>query len=126
MFIRSNIIGQIDIRNAMQHARSEGFDILIDEDGIREFKPRKFERGFQLYCEALSGPRARNGRPGKAASWDAYGVAMAYLYKLDPNAEVAWYKNARHFLDVTGRDVERFRAPGSGPWLTDGELCAVA
>ena len=114
MFIRSNTLTKSDILDALQHARSEGFDIMIDEDGIRQFRPRKFARGFQLYCESAYGPRARNLRPGLAASWDAYGVAMAYLFKLDPHAEVAWYKGREDFEDKTKRYIPRGM---SAPWL---------
>jgi hypothetical protein len=116
MYIRSNILTTQNILDSLQHARSEGFDIYLDVDaGIREFSPRRFERGFKLYCESLNGKRARNGRVGMAASWDAYGVAMAYLYALDPDAEIAWYKNRDDFYEKTSLYAHRM---GEAPWLT--------
>lgn len=129
MFIRSDTLTAADIRAALQHAWTAGYDIHLDDDGIREFSARRYRRGFQFYCEALAGPRARNGRPGKAASWDAYGVAMAYLYKLDPQAEIAWYKGAADFIEKTETTAMSYNPRKRGfeaPWLADAELRNVA
>lgn len=126
MYIRSNILTADNVRDAVFHARKEGHDIFIDEEGISSFKPRRFEHGFQFYCEALNGKRARNGRPGRAATWDAHGVMMAYLFKLDPDAEISWYKGVRQFLDVTTSDSESAYSRGEAPWLADAELWDAA
>jgi hypothetical protein len=128
MFIRSNTLTKDDIFAAVQTAREDGEDIYVDEDGIRVFHARQFRTGFQFYCESLNGKRARNGRPGRSASWDAYGVFMAELYKLDPTAEISQYKNAADFMDWTefAADTNRGRPAGKAPWLTDYTLQTAA
>ena len=45
-----------------------------------------------------------------AATWDEWGVWMAALYELDPNAIVGWYESYGHFLSVTRRERERHEA----------------
>lgn len=122
MFIRSDIITENDILDAIIAARAHGADILIDHDGIRKFKPRRFERGFEFFCEALSGKRSRNRRGGRAASWTAYGLFMADLYKLDPSAEISFYRNCADFMDWTKRCNERDPDEFPAPWLDDATL----
>ena len=97
---------------------------LAHADEFREFTPRKnYARGFTIYLEALRDTgRARNGRPGKALTWDEYGVWFAKLYEIDPYAEIAFYKNEQEFRNVTAYMVSRVRPPGEGPWLTPEEI----
>lgn len=120
MIIRSDIITESDIRHALALTRYEDHeDILLDEDGIQTFKPRSKQYGFRFYCESLSGRRARNGRPGHAASWDAYGLLFARLFKIDGSAFIAWYDGIEQFIESTNRYQPR---GARAPWLADGDL----
>jgi hypothetical protein len=124
MVIRSDIITESDIRRALTETRSEDHeDIYLDDEGIQSFKPRRKACGFKFYCESVSGRRARNGRPGKAASWDAYGLVFARLFKIDPSAYIAWYDGIEQFIDNTNRYQPR---DAQAPWLADGELLDLA
>lgn len=130
MYVRSDVLTAADIRSALADTRHEdGVDIRLDDEGIREFRPRKFAHGFQFYCESLSGSRSRNGRSGYAASWTAYGLFMARLYKLDPLAEISWYKDAADFIRWTEKLSHH---PGNAhrgmeaPWLADALLHRAA
>jgi hypothetical protein len=120
MVIRSDIITESDIRHALAETRSEDCeDIYLDEDGIQAFKPRRKAYGFKFYCESCGGRRARNGRPGHAASWDAYGLLFARLFKVDPNAYIAWYDGIEQFIEATNRYQPR---GAQAPWLADEDL----
>lgn len=92
-------------------------DVHVDEDGIREFTPKRGGRGFTLYLYGAGDRhrRARNGRDGHAATWDDYGVWIDRLFTIDPDAEIAYYKGRDHFLTATS---EYMPADARGPWHT--------
>lgn len=80
---------------------------------------RKRERAFEvtLYVLEKDELHRRFGNSGGygasdevAATWDEWGVWMAALYALDPNAIVGWYESYEHFLSVTRRERERHEA----------------
>lgn len=106
MKIRSNIITFLDMHAAFQAARDiNGADIHIES--WREFKPRGFAHGVEMWAESLHGTRAtghvparasgpRDGYP-RAASWDDWGFVIARLYLIDPDARIGFYDNAADF-----------------------------
>ena len=125
MFIRSDTITVNEIRIAIGSARMQGADIFIDPDGIREFKPRRYANGYELFCESTNGRYARNQRGGRAATWTDYGRFIANLYLLDPNAEISFYKSAKEFMQWTRKENKRMPDNYPAPWLTIPQLVAV-
>jgi hypothetical protein len=126
MFIRSDNISLFDIHTALRKVRLAGGDIEIDSDGIREFTPRSYSRGYEFFCESFDGRYARNGRGGRAASWTDYGRFMALLYKLDPQARISFYTDATNFIKITG-DIHRNNPDKyPAPWLQDRDLMIYA
>jgi hypothetical protein len=115
MIIRSDKITAADIRVAFGQARMhDGQDIY--EGSIRQFRPRKYRYGYELHAYATSGRRLNSGRygagDGYAATWDAYGYAMARLYRIDPGARVADYRSVADFCAVTLRYIPRGMTAG--------------
>lgn len=112
MYIRSDLLVADDIRAAFADARQfDGQDIYITD--MREFRPRGYARGFQLYAGALAGRNASAHAPDvKAATWDAYGYVMARLYKTDPGAKIASYANLAEFCRSTGQYIPRLMTAG--------------
>ncbi len=109
MIIRSDILTHRHLRDALT-----GIDDVIIE-ACDDFKPRRFERGYYIYLEALRETGfARNGRPGKAATWDEYGIWIDRLFKIDPDAEIGCYKGVDKFFEYTSRYVPR---NATAPWL---------
>jgi hypothetical protein len=122
MLIRSN-----DIR--IQHiyeALSISGDIYIDDAGIRRFTPRApYVVGYEFCCESYEGKRSRGfGKPGRAASWTAWGIFIAHLYKIDPQARIGHYTDATNFIKLTTDDAKRRGEPA--PWLNDRDLMIYA
>lgn len=105
MKLHSDVLTKTDIHQACTVANQHGQDIFCDE--IVEQGSQKRKRGITFYCEALSGPRSRNGRDGYAASWDAYGWVIAELFNRDPNAIIGWYESPSHFLLECRTQAER-------------------
>lgn len=112
MRIYSNIIVVDDVLWAFRQAREQhGQDIHIED--IRTWKPRGYDHGVEVWGYADHG-RYGSGRgtPGlRAASWDAWGYVIAYLFNTDPHARVGWYDNEAHFVEMvrkhprTGSDL---------------------
>jgi hypothetical protein len=130
MIIRSYAIERADLFNALSDV--PGVHLELE----REFRPQKFTYGYRVHLESDHGRYARNGRDGRAATWDEHGLWMAELYKLDPMAQIAWYKNAAQFLYWTKRHVESvalhhkvgsvYSNEHQAPWLSDAELVQAA
>lgn len=96
MKLHSDTLRRHDVQEAARVAREHGHDIYVDE--IAECGSKSRRRGITFYCESMDGPRARNGREGRAASWDAYGWLIAELFNRDPSAIIGYYKSPSHFL----------------------------
>lgn len=123
MFIRSDIIRIQHIYEAL----SISGDIYIDDNNIRRFSPRGYEYGYEFCCESYEGKRSRGfGKPGRAASWTDYGRFMAHLFKLDPQARIAQYKNATEFIKITSDEHSRNPDEYAAPWLNDRDLMIYA
>ena len=67
-----------------------------------------------------------------AATWDEWGVWMARLYEIDPDALIGWYESYHHFLDMTTRHRDCVRMDNKptsvayrthmAPWLESPAL----
>lgn len=113
MKVYSKVITRAALVDALRESNPQG-DITIDS--LREFRPRNGGNGFELYLEGWGERhrRARNGREGKAATWDDYGNWFALLFKLDPAARISFYNGVGEFLDHTSRYTQR---GAKAPWL---------
>lgn len=97
MFIRSNKITYIDIQREFDVAR-EDYDQDARYEYVRGFTPRKFKIGHQIYGYSYYGKRASaHDRDEKAMSWEAWGYVIAYLFHIDPNAQIGFYKDSVMF-----------------------------
>ena len=102
MKIYSNILTKQDVENAFFVARTDHqADIHIE--AIREWKPRAYANGVEVWGESLHGKRATGrGRDasarGRAASWDDWGTVIALLYNADPHARISFYDNEADFV----------------------------
>ena len=105
MKIRSNIITRENVMAAFVAARAENqADIWVED--IREFRPRGYAHGVEVWAESNYGKRAtgRNqtgynrGSEPRAASWTDYGYVVAHLFNLDPHAQVGFYDNEADFV----------------------------
>lgn len=121
MRIYSKVLSPADIYGELRLA-IETNDVVIES--YREFTPRAGGRGYEVYLEGLGArhKRARNGRGGKAASWDDYGLWMARLFKLDPAAKISHYNGVGEFIAFTRQYQPR---DASAPWLADDALLAL-
>jgi hypothetical protein len=105
--IYSNILTLADVRQAFKTARDvHGADIYMEE--AREWKPRGYAHGVEVWAESMHGKRAtghvparspgpRDGYP-RAASWDDWGFVIASLFNQDPHARVGFYDNEADFV----------------------------
>lgn len=115
MKIYSDTITTVDIWRAFKDARDvHGQDIYLD-GGIRAFTPRAGGYGYEIFAESLHGKRASAHGPigadpkwqPRAASWEAYGYVIAYLYNIDAAARIGWYKSAEDFRSQTSSAYQR-------------------
>ena len=89
-------------------------------DGIRVFTPRKpFTHGCQFYLGGAGGRHRRasaHDPDWMAPTWTDWGIVIAALYDVDPDARIGYYKNRDDFMQETAR-----QAPIRGedaPWLS--------
>ena len=107
MKIYSNTLTMTKVREAFKAARDvNGADIYIED--AREWKPRGYAHGVEVWAESLNGKRAtghvparatgtRDGCP-RAASWDDWGYVIAHLFNADPDARVGFYDSKTDFV----------------------------
>lgn len=78
------------------------FGVSVNE--LSSHGSRSHDHAFDVYLEGSSN-RQSNGRDHKAATWDEWGMIMAALYVIDPDAmwgSKAWgYKNVHDFHTQT-------------------------
>jgi hypothetical protein len=107
MEIRSNKIGPIAVHTAFAWARKQGQDIWLSD--IRQHGARRFTYGITFHAHSNTGKRKRNsgayGASGyeMAATWDAYGYVIRFLYSLDPDAQIPPYGSEAEFYSITTR-----------------------
>ena len=98
-------------------AASRGIDgVCIDDSNVRSFRPRAGGNGYEFYLEgyAFHHLRRRNNRDGYAATWDEWGIVIARLYEIDPDARISWYTSRANFMEETARYIPRGM---KAPWL---------
>ena len=136
MIIRSNQISRQDVGNAAQAAGVNFIDTNALHDvgwfqPIREFTPKAYQYGYEVFLTGSSpyaaAHQSRDGYGEKAATWDEWGVFIAFLYEIDPAARIGHYTGRENFRQVTGEEVRRiatWHAPDGyqarshrGPWL---------
>lgn len=63
----------------------------------------------------------------KAATWDEWGIFIANLFKLDPDAKIGAYKTHADFIDQTTREHERITSyrPDLAKWHTAPWLAEI-
>ena len=120
MKVRSNIITRATIGAAVHSVPGVTFQDTRSRDGwyepIREFKPRsRYEYGFEFFLSGSSPYRAQHDREEFAATWTEWGIVIAALFEIDPDAEIGWYKGRDEFYRIT--DEIRWRSREEKPWL---------
>jgi hypothetical protein len=119
MKIRSNIIDGHDIGRASNAAGTHFIDSNAGfERGwyipIREFTPRGYARGYEFFLSGSSPYNAahqsrQGGEYEKAATWDEWGVVIAILYDIDPDAQIGHYTSRADFIARTADEATRIR-----------------
>jgi len=115
MKVRSNILTRGDVVNAVLAVPGVNFIDVGNVEGwyvpVREFSPRSYARGFEFFLTGSSKYNAahQGGQGGyeKAATWDEWGVVMAALYAIDPDAEIGFYSSRSDFIAKTRAEHER-------------------
>lgn len=119
MIVRSNIITRATIGAAVGAVPGIGFQDTRSREGwyepIREFKPRSFEYGFEFFLKGSSSYRARHSEEFAAATWTEWGIVIAKLYEVDPNAQIGSYHNRRDFMEKTA--LAGWKSDTDKPWL---------
>lgn len=94
MQIRSNTLTEQDIRETFAESCSPvgGY---IDE--FRSGRGRHAKFTYTLYAGSVNGKRARNGRPGRALTYEDYGRWFGLLFEIDPEAWVSGWDGASDF-----------------------------
>lgn len=121
MKIYSDTLTSGDVAKAARIA-SVGFADTYIREGwfvpIHEFTPRKrFARGFTVYLTGSSVYASAHERTEKAATWDEHGEFMAELFRIDPDAEISFYRGLADFLAQTRKERERVQRNFSGDSL---------
>lgn len=124
MIVRSNIITREDIANAVRLVPAVSFQDTFSREGwfvpIREFRPRRYARGFEFFLSGSSSHRAQHDPNEFAATWIEWGVVIDALYRLDSAAKIGWYDGYADFYVKTENDY-RVRlgeiAREDVPWL---------
>lgn len=110
MIVRSDKISSLDIKDAVNDTDGMYF-LSYSKDyprHIRFFRPRRFTYGYEFFCGGNSHHASAHDREHKAATWVAWGIFIDKLYRIDPEAQIGWYKNREDFMQKT-RDNYRMR-----------------
>ncbi len=130
MIVRSDIITRQDILDAVDAMNANVYFIYQrnERDGymepIRCFTPRRYKHGFEFFIAGshYAQTQTRHAQCGeKAATWVEWGIIIDRLFKIDPDAQIGWYKNRDHFMRETERQAPLREV--TAPWLlTDEEI----
>lgn len=116
MKVRSDIIDGHDIGRASNAAGTHFIDTNAGYNRgwyipIREFKPRNRRYGYEFFLSGSSpfaaAHQSYQGGSEKAATWDEWGVVIAALYDIDPDAIIGHYTSRADFVAQTQREAER-------------------
>lgn len=98
------------------HTHSHGtiqlaaMDAGVDLVKCEEHGSRKSTRAFEIKLEGASKRRSNGGSSGAgsgyAATWDQWGVFLAAIFAVDPDASCWAYKNSADFDYQTGMRFE--------------------
>lgn len=58
----------------------------VELDDFEQCGSRSRKRAFKFSLTGSSNHNRGFGAPGKAATWDEWGIFLAYLFRIDPNA----------------------------------------
>lgn len=91
--------------------------VIVDDSNVRTFTSRQGVKALEFYLEGYGSRhvRARNGRDGKAATWDDWGVLIDRLFRIDPQANIGGYDGIEDFLGKTAD----WRGDHRAPWLDE-------
>lgn len=89
--------------------------------------PRKAARAWQTRLSCPFGKRWAGGNMNsspwdervKAASWDQWGIWMADLFDIDPDAIIGYYNNQSHFMEMTANYIPKGM---KAPWLMTSNI----
>jgi hypothetical protein len=97
MKIYSNVLTRAAVEQAFAVARDiSGADIHIES--IRTWRPRDCTYGTEVWGASRHGRRASAHNPlARAASWDDWRYAIAWLFAIDPGARIGWYDSRADF-----------------------------
>ena len=119
MKIRSSIITRATVGTAVGSIPGVSFQDTRSREGwyepIREFSSRDGRDGFEFFLSGTSCYRAQHDRDEFAATWTEWGVVIAALYFVDPNAEIGHYKSREDFQTQTATAYGKTEA--ETPWL---------
>jgi len=87
---------------------------------------RRRERAYSVRLSGSSNYRMQR-LPDKSATWSEWGIFIAALYDLDPEAIIGQYTSRENFMEVTQAEYERRSRyqPDLGvevPWLRSSTL----
>ena len=118
MKLYSTRITSEDIGNAARTA-GVGFQDTFSRKGwfvpIREFRSRSGAPAFEFFLHGSSPYRAQHDRSEFAATWTEWGIFIAALFEIDPDATIGHYKGQAEFMRLTDKIVWKSRA--EKPWL---------
>lgn len=119
MKVYSDILTHADIVRAVRSVPSVEFQDTFSREGwyvpLREFTPRKYQRGFEFFLSGSSPHRAQHNRSEYAATWTEWGIVIDALFRIDPDAKIGWYEGRAAFLRET--DEALWHSASEKPWL---------
>lgn len=106
MRIHSDKITTADVRDAARRAAANPVRLT-------EHRSRKRDHAYDVILEGHAPHRINSAEFGdlNAASWDAWGIFLAYLFEIDPAAECWAYDGWSDFHRKTG---DRFHVASGG------------
>jgi hypothetical protein len=124
MKIHSDILTEQDIRAAVpQNCYLAGHYVDGEWASVHPMSSRTRERAFSVRLSGTSRYGMTN-LPDKAATWDEWGIFLAELFKIDPNAVLGSYKSRDDFIRITCDEHNRIKLnradllpTHSAPWL---------
>lgn len=121
MQIRSSIITRATVGAAVAGVPGVSFQDTRSRDGwyepIREFRARDGRNGFEIFLSGSSRYASQHDRSEKAPSWTEWGLVIAALFFVDPNAEIGQYKGVEDFHTQTATAYGKTEA--ETPWLQE-------
>jgi hypothetical protein len=119
MIVRSRIITADDIVAAVRTVPGVTFQNTYRREGwylpIHPIRGRDGRPAFEFFLAGSSPHRAQHDREEYAATWTEWGIVMAALFAVDPDATIGHYNGREQFIRITERDG--LRMGHDCPWL---------